>query len=90
MLVQGRWPSSPDEIVIDVATAHHKHYAVGDSIGVSVRGPTKQFRIAGLAELGGVASIGGATLSIFDLPTAQRLFGKGACPNRVALDPPQE
>jgi putative ABC transport system permease protein len=76
VLVQGRWPSSPNEIVIDVATAHHKHYTVGNAIGVSVRGPTKQFRIAGLAELGGVASIGGATLSIFDLPTAQRLFGK--------------
>ena len=76
VLVQGRWPSSPRDIVIDVATAHHKHYAVGNEIGVSVRGPTQQFRIVGLAELGGVASIGGATLSIFDLPTAQRLFGK--------------
>jgi putative ABC transport system permease protein len=76
VLVQGRWPSGPGTIVIDVATARHKHYAVGDRIGVSERGPTQQFRITGLAELGGVASIGGATLAIFDLPTAQQLFRK--------------
>jgi putative ABC transport system permease protein len=76
VLVQGRWPTSGHDVVIDIATARHKHYAVGDTIGVSVRGPTKQFRITGLAELGGVASIGGATLTIFDLPTAQRLFHK--------------
>ena len=76
VLVRGRWPSSPHEVVIDVATAGHKHYAVGDEIGVSERGPTQTFRISGLAELGGVASIGGATLAIFDLPTAQELFRK--------------
>src|SRR5204863_8528565 len=50
VLVQGRWPSSPDELVIDVATAHHKHYAAGHSIAISVRGPRKHFRIAGLAD----------------------------------------
>jgi putative ABC transport system permease protein len=76
VLVQGRWPAGPHEIVIDAGTAKHKHYKVGDTIGVSVRGPTGRFRIAGIAELGGVASVGGATLAVFDLPTAQRLFHK--------------
>jgi putative ABC transport system permease protein len=76
VLVQGHWPAGSGSVVVDVATARHKHYAVGDMIGVSERGPTRQFRISGLAELGGVASIGGATLAIFDLPTAQRLFHK--------------
>ena len=76
VLVSGHWPTGPHEIVIDTATAQHKHYAVGDTIGVSAHGPTQPFRISGLAELGGVASIGGATLSIFDVPTAQRLFNK--------------
>ncbi len=75
-LVRGRWPSAPDQIAIDAATASSKHYAVGDMIGVEVHGPIRQFRISGLAELGGVASIGGATLAIFDLPTAQQLFKK--------------
>jgi putative ABC transport system permease protein len=76
VLVRGRWPASPDEVVIDKATGDHKHFKVGDTIGISVRGPTQKFRISGLAELGGVASIGGATLAIFDLPTAQKLFHK--------------
>jgi putative ABC transport system permease protein len=75
-LVSGHWPSGPNQIAIDVATAHNKHYSVGDSIGVEVHGPTRTFRVAGIAELGGVASIGGATLAIFDLPTAQHLFQK--------------
>src|SRR5207248_11555528 len=74
--VRGKWPTTAREVVIDKATADHKHYAVGDSIGVQVHGPTEQFRISGLAELGGVASIGGATLAIFDLPTAQHTFRK--------------
>src|SRR5207248_377834 len=75
VLVRGHWPMG-HEIVIDLATATHKHFKVGDTVGASVRGPTKRFRISGLAELGGVASIGGATLAVFDLPTAQRLFHK--------------
>jgi putative ABC transport system permease protein len=76
VLVRGRWPAGPHDVVIDVATADHKHYTVGETIGVSVRGPTQTFRITGLTELGGVSSIGGATLAVFDLPTAQKLFHK--------------
>jgi putative ABC transport system permease protein len=36
----------------------------------------QQFTITGLVKLGGVSSLGGATMAIFDLPTAQKLFGK--------------
>ena len=36
----------------------------------------QRFRITGIAELASVSSIGGATLAIFNLPTAQQLFGK--------------
>jgi putative ABC transport system permease protein len=75
-LVRGRWPVGSDEIAIDQETANSHHYAVGQQIGVSVHGPTTPFRIVGIAELGGVASIGGATLAIFNLPTAQKLFQK--------------
>jgi putative ABC transport system permease protein len=75
-LVGGQWPAAPNQIAIDKQTADKNHYKVGDTIGVSVHGPTTPFRITGIAELGGVASIGGATLAIFDLPTAQALFHK--------------
>jgi putative ABC transport system permease protein len=75
-LVAGRWPAGPREVAIDKATADKKDYKVGDAIGVQVRGPVEQFRITGIAELASVSSIGGATLAIFDLPVAQKLFDK--------------
>ncbi len=75
-LVSGRWPLTPTEVAIDKATADKKGYKVGDPIGVQARGPVQQFRITGIAELASVSSIGGATLAIFNLPTAQQLFGK--------------
>jgi putative ABC transport system permease protein len=75
-LVRGRWPTRDHEIAIDSGTAKRKHFAPGDEIGVSARGPIERFRITGVAELGAVASIGGATLAIFDLRTAQRLLDK--------------
>ncbi len=75
-LVEGRWPTGPGEVAIDKATAGKKHFAVGDPIGVLARGPQERFRVTGIAKFGAVASIGGATLAIFDLPTAQRLFDK--------------
>ena len=75
-LVAGRWPAGPGEVAIDKATADKNDYTVGDAIGVQVRGPVQPFRIVGIAELAAVSSIGGATLSVFDLPTAQRLFDK--------------
>src|SRR5439155_13382988 len=60
-LENGDWASSPNQIVIDAGTASKYDYAVGDSIGVSARGPTQQFQISGIAKFGTVDSIGGAT-----------------------------
>ena len=40
------------------------------------RGPVQRFHIVGTVRFGGVSSLGGATMAIFDLPTAQRLFNK--------------
>jgi putative ABC transport system permease protein len=75
-LVSGQWPAGPDQIAIDSATASNKHYGVGDTIGVIARGPVQAFRITGIAKLGGVSSIGGATISVFDPATAAKLFHK--------------
>jgi putative ABC transport system permease protein len=73
-LVSGRWPVGPDEVAIDAHTAEAKHYTVGESIGVIVRGPEQRLRIAGIAKIGGVSSLGGATMAIFNFPVAQKLF----------------
>jgi putative ABC transport system permease protein len=76
VLTEGRWPNGSQEIAIDTKTASTKHFKVGDSIGVLTRGPLQRFRVTGLVRFGGLSSLGGATLAIFDLPTAQRIFHK--------------
>jgi putative ABC transport system permease protein len=75
-LTAGRWAAGPGEIVIDSSSARSGHFAVGDTIGAAVQGPTKRYRITGIATFGSVDSLGGATLAIFDTRTAQRLLGK--------------
>jgi putative ABC transport system permease protein len=76
ILTSGRWPHGPNEIAIDKHTSSSKHYQVGDTIGAVARGPVQHFKITGVAKLGNVNSLGGATMAIFDLPTAQKLFNK--------------
>jgi putative ABC transport system permease protein len=75
-LAAGGWPSGPGEIAIDKKTADKYHFSVGDTIGVAGRGPVREFRITGIAKFGSVSSIGGATMAIFDLPTAQAVLGR--------------
>jgi len=75
-LVSGAWPSGPHEVAIDKGTASKKHYAVGQSIGVIALGPAQQYRISGIVKIGGVSSLGSATMAIFDFATAQRIFHK--------------
>jgi putative ABC transport system permease protein len=72
-LAEGKWPGA-NQVVIDQATANKKDLKVGQTIGVQASGPTLRMTISGLVHFGGAQSLGGATLSGFDLPTAQRLF----------------
>jgi putative ABC transport system permease protein len=75
-LVDGTWPNA-NEVVIDRKTAGKKHIEVGDTIGVEAQGSAQQMRVSGLVKFGtSNIDIGGATLAGFDLPTAQKLFGK--------------
>jgi putative ABC transport system permease protein len=73
--VDGEWPGR-NEVVIDKGTAGKKDLEVGGQIGVEAEGPVVPMRISGLVRFGGAGSIGGATLSGFELKTAQRLFDK--------------
>ena len=74
-LVEGRWPA-PNQVVIDRATADKEDFGVGDVIGIQGTQRVQRMRLSGLVKFGAVASIGGATLAGFDLPTAQRVFDK--------------
>jgi putative ABC transport system permease protein len=75
-LTAGRWPVGGDEITIDKKTADEQHFAVGNRIGVATLDGLRRFRVSGIAKFASVDSIGGATIAVFDVPTAQRLFHK--------------
>lgn len=75
-LVQGSWPTGSSEVAVDTKTADRLHLGVGDSVGLLPRGgQERRFRVSGVARFGN-STLGGATLAIFDLPTAQTLFHK--------------
>jgi putative ABC transport system permease protein len=84
-LVSGAWPIGAHEVVIDANTAAKQDYKVGETIGVIARGPEQSFRISGIAKFGGVSSLGGATMAIFDFPTAQKLFHKQGKLDSISL-----
>jgi putative ABC transport system permease protein len=84
-LTSGSFPSAPDEIDIDSSTASKHNYRIGDEIGVVARGPVERFRIVGTVEIGGVSSLGGATMAIFTLPKAQQLFGKVGLYDQISV-----
>ena len=73
-LKDGRWATGSHEVVIDAETAEKHHFAVGDTIGVAGHGPKERFRIVGTATYGDVKSLGGATIAVFTIPTAQHLL----------------
>lgn len=75
-LTDGRWAAGPRQVVIDNGTAKENGYKVGDRITVAARGPAKSYTITGFARYGKESSIGGATIAVFDVPTAQALLGK--------------
>src|SRR5207237_1241717 len=62
--------------VLDKAVAGKQHFHVGDTVRITARGPERPFRLSGIVKFGTVSSIGSATIAVFDLPTAQRLFNK--------------
>ncbi len=74
-LVDGKWPGA-GEMVVDKSTAGKKDIAVGNIVGVQAEQKTELFRVSGLVKFGGASSLGGATLTGFNLPTAQRLFDR--------------
>jgi putative ABC transport system permease protein len=75
-LTAGRWASGPGQIVIDEGSAEDEGFGVGDKIDAAARGPAHRYTITGIAKYGTESTIGGATIAVFDVPTAQALQGK--------------
>ena len=62
--------------MLDAGTADKQHFEIGDTVRASGNGPAKPYKLTGVAQFGSVSSIGGASIAVFDLPTAQALFEK--------------
>ena len=75
-LKTGRFAQGPKQVVIDAGTAADANFKVGDSIQVSTLGQKRRYQVTGIATFGNVDSLGGATMAIWDLPTAQKLLHK--------------
>jgi putative ABC transport system permease protein len=75
-LLEGRWPSAPDEVVIDAGTADKQDYAIRDTVEIATLQPKRGFELVGVAQYGGVDSLGTATFAVFTIPTAQQLLDR--------------
>jgi len=74
-VTRGRAPVSPDELAVDEHTASARHLRLGQSVRLSTAGPARMFTVVGSVGFGDT-SLGGATLVVLDLGTAQALFHK--------------
>ena len=75
-LLEGRWPSSSSEVVLDVGTADEQGHTVGDMVKIATAQPVREFRVVGLAQYGDVSSLGSATFAVFTIPAAQELLDR--------------
>jgi len=71
----GRAPESAGEVAIDAQTAADSGFAVGDTVQVITPAGVQPFRLAGIVGFGEADNLAGATLAVFSLGEAQRLFG---------------
>jgi putative ABC transport system permease protein len=71
-IVEGRAPTTSNDVVMDAGTANKYHFAVGDRVRILLAGPSKTFTISGITRFGTADNLAGATLAAFTLPTAQQ------------------
>src|SRR4029079_13512831 len=74
--VEGASPQGADQVAIDKGSANKGHFAVGDKIQIAGATGAREFTLSGIARFGDADSPGGATFSLFDLPTAQEFVAK--------------
>ncbi|MDT0459394.1 FtsX-like permease family protein [Streptomyces sp. DSM 41527] len=79
-LTAGRGPAAEGELVLDTRTAEKTGYRIGDTVRFATDGPALTKKLVGTVATddprvaAGGTSSGGGTLTLFDTPTAQKLF----------------
>lgn len=81
----GQPPTRPGQVMIDRASARHGHYAVGDTIEIAIGGHAMPFTVSGITGYASADTIGGGSMAIFDVATAQHLFGKTGFYGRIDI-----
>ncbi len=74
-IAQGKPPTTPNEVAMDLGTAQKYHFTVGQKVRILLQGPPRTFTISGLMRFGTANNLAGATLAAFDTPTAQAVLG---------------
>src|SRR4051812_22298521 len=75
-LKAGQWPEGSKQVALDADTAAGQNFSVGDTVTVATLGAKHRYTVTGIATFGGLDTLGGATIAIWDLPTAQTLLDK--------------
>ena len=84
-LVQGRAPTTADDVVMDKATATKHHFAVGDRVLINLPNRPQTFTITGIVTFGNDNNLAGVTLAGFDQQTAQALFDSRGHYNSISV-----
>ncbi|HET9672473.1 MAG TPA: FtsX-like permease family protein [Actinomycetota bacterium] len=74
--VDGAPPGMSDEVAIDADTVRQAGLEVGDEVRIVTQAGVDGYTLTGVLSLPAGQTIGGATLAVFDLETAQRLFDR--------------
>ena len=81
----GQPPAGPGQVMIDQASARRGHFTVGQTIDIAIAGHAVPFTITGTTGYGSADSLGGGSMAIFSLGTAQQLFGKAGELDRIVV-----
>ncbi len=71
----GRAPVAAGEVAIDVSTSNANDLSIGAEVKIETAAGAETFEIVGLVSFGSEDNLAGATISVFELSEAQRLFG---------------
>jgi putative ABC transport system permease protein len=81
----GRPPAGPGQVMIDRSSARRGHFTVGQTISIAIAGHAVPFTITGITGYGSADSIGGGSMAVFSLGTAQQVFGKTGEYDRIVV-----
>ena len=70
-------PTASGEVAIDANTVKLNDFALGDTVTVVNLAGAEQFSLVGILSFGDQDTLLGATITVFELSEAQRLFGFG-------------